>query len=303
MKKLTCLLLSLLIVIDLFSREDTFVRSDESRGTVYINTPNAKTFPLVAYIDGSFPQSVKNNFNALSYLFAQKNIGLFAIEKRGMSEKEIDVAEFEAFDCYENRLSDYAQVVRELRESVPAWDGRLILIGSSEGGKIAPKLSLLFKEKVAGVVLIGSGGGISFGDEIKYQIKQIARANNPDYDETWLETKINEKFKEILSSPHSLNQYYEKTHKWYSYYLKYDLLSDLLQIDAPILMIHGALDTHIPVASADQVKMAFDLNNKGNLTYCRDEDLGHSISKRIDIFLLILQWAEEGLTIQPAVGF
>lgn len=168
---------SLLICLDLFAgiEETSFLRKDQSLATAYVSTPeNSNSFPLVVYIDGSITQSVKNNFSVLSFLFNQKNIGVVAIEKRGITKEGIDYEEFETYDSYENRLGDYIQFVSELNTKLSHWNGQLVFIGSSEGGKIAPQLTLHFASQTMGTILIGSGGGLPFGEEIKYQIKQIA---------------------------------------------------------------------------------------------------------------------------------
>lgn len=298
-------ILSLFVFLDLFavSQETSFLRKDGSLATAYISTPeNTESFPLVIYIDGSLVQSVKNNFTVLSFLFNQKNMGVIAIEKRGITKDNVDFKEFQAHDRFENRLEDYMQFVNELGSKVNNWNGQLIFIGSSEGGKIAPKLTLHFADKTLGTILIGSGGGLSFGEEIRFQIKQIGIENEIEFDEAELDRHIDEKFETILNNPSSLQTYYGNTYQWFASYLNYNLMEDLLRINTPILMIHGALDAHIPVESADLVKTNFNALGKENLTYYRFEDLGHSISKRPDIFLLMVEFSSQYFLIEAAAG-
>lgn len=106
----------------------------------------------------------------------------------------------------------------------------------------------------------------------------------------------------MLNHPFSLQTYFGKTYQWFASYLKYNVFEDLVRIDTPILMIHGALDAHIPIESADLVKMNFDALGKENLTYLRFADLGHSISKRPDIFLLLLAFSSEHFFIEAAAA-
>lgn len=285
-----------LVCLDLFAgiEETSFSRKDDSQATAYISTPeNSESFPLVIFIDGSHMQSVKNNFSVISFLFNQKDIGVIAIEKRGITKDEVNLDEFLAYDCFENRLEDHVQLINELNTKIANWNGQLVFIGSSEGGKIAPKLTLHFADSTMGTILIGSGGGLPFGEEIKYQIKQISIENGNEFNESELDRQIEEKYSMMLSNPYSLKKYYDKTYQWFASYLRYNLLEDLLSINTPILMIHGVLDTHIPVESADLIKINFDNLGKENLTYLRDEDLGHSISKRLDIFMLLLNFSSE----------
>lgn len=298
---------SLFICLDLFCGIETtsFFREDGSQATAYISTPdNSASFPLVIYIDGSFTQSVKNNFSVLSFLFNQKEIGMIAIEKRGITFDSIDEQEFLAYDSFEYRLQDYIQFISELDTNLSNWNRQIMFIGSSEGGKIAPKLALQFADITKGTILIGSGGGLPFGEEIKYQIRQIALNNGSNFVESELDQIIENQYKLILDNPYSLKKWYNKTFQWFYYYLNYNLLEDLLLINTPILMIHGVLDTHIPVESADLVEKAFDEAGKDNLTYARYDDLGHSISKRMDIFMLLLKYSSDHLVNEPAaVGF
>jgi predicted esterase len=285
-----------LVCLDLFAgiEETSFSRNDESQATAYISTPdNSDSFPLVIFIDGSHMQSVKNNFSVISFLFNQKEIGVIAIEKRGITKDEVNLEEFLTYDSFENRLEDHMQLINELNTKIANWNGQLVFIGSSEGGKIAPKLTLHFAESAMGTILIGSGGGLPFGEEMKYQIKQISIANGNEFDGSELDRQIEEKYALMLDNPYYLKKWYDKTYQWFASYLRYNLLDDLLNINTPILMIHGVLDTHVPVESADLIKINFDNLGKDNLTYLRDEDLGHSISKRFDIFMLLLNFSSE----------
>jgi esterase/lipase len=271
------------------SQKEYLTREDSSQAAVFVSTPdNQETFPMVVYVDGSLKQSVKNNFAYMALLFGSKNIGLAAVEKRGIDEGVMDEREWLEHDCYEERLQDHILLINELKNTIPNWNGKLILIGSSEGGKIAPKLSVMFPEVTYGTVLIGSGGGMAFGDEIKYQINQIMLEEGED----GMNDEIENEFAEMLSDPESLKVFFGKTYKWFSSYLQYDLMAELLKIETPLLMIHGVKDANIPVESADLVNMHFEFSEKSNLEYLRFDDLGHSISKRIDIFFAILEWSD-----------
>lgn len=268
--------------------KEYLTREDSSLSAVYYSAPDGKdSFPLVLYVDGSLKQSIQNNFSFLSLLFSTKNIGVVAVEKRGLDNEE----EWLLHDCYEERLSDHVLLIQNLKKMVPGWNGQLILIGSSEGGKIVPRLTLEFPEFTYGTILIGSGGGMSFGDEIRYQINQIMLEDGEDP----IDDEIDQEYAKILNAPSSLTDFFGKTYKWFSYYLRYDLMADLLKIETPLLMVHGVKDTHIPVESADLIQSYFDFAQKNNLEYYRYDDLGHSISKRIDIFFAILEWSDQKL--------
>jgi fermentation-respiration switch protein FrsA (DUF1100 family) len=101
---------------------------------------------------------------------------------------------------------------------------------------------------------------------------------------------VDAKYQKILEQPDSLELWYQKTFRWWASYLQYDPLPEMLQVQIPIYMIHGALDPKIPVESADAVKAAFDEAGKYNLTYVRYADLEHSLKGRDDIYLSMIEW-------------
>lgn len=286
-RSILSLLLFAFVFMDLHAgnKKEYLTRDDSSQMAAFVSTPdNQEAFPMAVFVDGSLKQSVKNNFAYMALLFGSKNIGMAAVEKRGIDDDVTNEREWLEHDCYEERLQDHVLLINELKNTIPNWNGKLILIGSSEGGKIAPKLSVMFPDVTYGTVLIGSGGGMTFGDEIKYQIHQIMH-------EEGMNDGIENEFAEMLNNPESLKIFFGKTYKWFSSYLQYDLMADLLKIETPLLMIHGVKDANIPVESADLVNMHFEFSEKSNLEYLRYDDLGHSINKRIDIFFTILDWS------------
>ncbi|MBS3904744.1 MAG: alpha/beta hydrolase [Simkania sp.] len=288
--------------ISLFAERDniSITREDGSLIQGILDFPDSeKDFPLVIFIDGSHENSVTGNHEKLASLCNAHKIGFLSIEKRGITPKGIDKKEFIAHDCAEERLSDYALLLKQFRVGkIARGNGCCILLGASEGGKIAPQLALAFPSVVQGVVLISSGGGISFAEEMKYQTRQHIRQSNvlrrlgfkirgvifPEEEDKY--------YKKILEMPESLKMYRTKTWKWWASYLRQDLLSTLLKIDMPMYMIHGAKDVIIPVKSADRVKEAFDKAGKTNFEYARYEDLGHALTGREDVYASMMEWIQ-----------
>ncbi|MBX9744873.1 MAG: alpha/beta hydrolase, partial [Chlamydiales bacterium] len=179
---------------------------------------------------------------------------------------------------------------------IPGCNGRIVLLGGSEGGKIAPRLSLEFPTVIQGVVLIGSGGGLSFGEEMKFQsqqlIQQMGTFKRLSYKlrGAMFPKEIEQHYEKMLGEPESLEMCGPKTWKWFASYLRYDLLSDLLKVEAPIYMIHGEEDIMVPVKSADLIQEAFDQAGKTNLQYARYDDLGHALTGREDVYAPMLDW-------------
>lgn len=283
----------------LFSLEKlTFSRADQSFIETYITIPrDDQNYPLILLVQGSDRETVIGNHNSLAERFIPNGIALLSVEKRGINAEGKDSQQFIEHDFFEYRLQDFSTVLAGLEQGIlTKWNGELIILGGSEGGKIAPRLALKFPKHVVGIILVGSGGGIPFSEELKFQIELSSSNMNSFYKfcfkirDMILPRKIDDKYRKILEQPNSLEMWYEKTYRWWSSYLQYDPLPEMLQINIPIYMIHGAFDPKIPVESADAVKVAFDEASKHNLTYVRCADLEHSLKGRDDLYLSMIEW-------------
>lgn len=277
------------------------IHLNRTDGTVvkgYFDRPDSKTeVPVVVFLDGSHATSVIVSHDKLAARFNLRKIGLISLEKRGISRKKIDQDEFRAHDCFAERLQDYILLLKHLKDrKIPGCNGRIVLLGGSEGGKIVPRLSLEFSTAIQGVVLIGSGGGLSFGEEMKFQsqqlIQQMGAFKRFSYKlrGSMFPKEIEQHYEKMLSNPESLEMCGPKTWKWFASYLRYDLLSDLLKVEVPIYMIHGEEDMMVPIKSADLIQEAFDQAGKINLQYARYDDLGHALTGREDVYAPMLDW-------------
>ncbi|MBA3816390.1 MAG: alpha/beta hydrolase [Parachlamydiaceae bacterium] len=302
LKKNLFLIFFVLCTIQLFSLEKLAIqRADQSLIDAYLTIPqDVEQFPLILLVQGSDAETVINNHKALADRFNPYGIAILSAEKRGINADGKDTPQFIEFDFFEYRLQDFSTILQALDHGlIKKWNGALIILGGSEGGKIAPKLALQFPSHVVGVILIGSGGGLSFGEELKFQIETSLNNMNLVYKfcfkirDILIPRKIDAKYLKILEQPDSLEMWYEKTFRWWASYLKYDPLPEMLQINIPIYMIHGALDPKIPVESADAVKAAFDEASKHNITYVCYSDLEHSLKGRDDVYHSMIEWIKK----------
>jgi len=273
-------------------------REDGTAIEVYFDRPDVKEeVPVVVFIDGSHEASVTISHDKLANRFIPKKIGIISLEKRGITSNTIDQSEFRAHDCFEERLQDYLCLLNQIKDrKISGCNGRVILLGGSEGGKIAPRLGLDFSNIVQGLVLIGSGGGASFAEEMKYQsqqlIQQMGALKRLSYKlrGSLFPKEIDQYYDKMLKEPDSLEMCGPKTWKWFASYLRYDLLADLLKLEIPIYMIHGEKDIMVPIKSADLIEQAFSQAGKTNLHYARYQDLGHALTGREDVYAPMLDW-------------
>lgn len=288
-------------VVNLYAHETIYIpRHDESLIEAYLTTPQTDSnFPIIMLIQGSDPESVLANHDALAQRFLPHGIAILSVEKRGINSYAVDKQEFMEHDYFESRLKDFSSVLKVLEEDmIRRWNGRIILLGGSEGGKIAPRLSLDYAHFVSGTVLVGSGGGIPFAEEMKFQIQTAIENQNTvlkfisKIRSYVLPNEIDSQFSKILNHPDSLEICCSKTYRWWAAYLAYDPLPEMLEMNMPIYMIHGALDPKIPVESADAVKAAFEHAEKNNLTYARYDDLGHTLKGRDDVYTPLIEWVK-----------
>lgn len=279
----------------------SFQREDQVVVNGYVSYPEQEAnYPLVIFLDGSNQTSVFENHEKLAAKVNALGMGFVSLEKRGITKNSISKKEFEANDCFEEKYKNYSFLLSQIQQKKLFEESNgVILFGASEGGKVAPKLASNYKERLLGVVLIGSGGGMQFAEEMKFQIEQVMKdkmlISRLGYKlrKALKPHEIDAAFAKIEKKPDSLEIFAHKTWKWFASYFKNDTLDDLLNIDAPIYLLHGKEDKLVPIKSADLVVDAFAKAGKKNLHYVRVLDLGHALTGREDIYTDLFSWMKE----------
>ena len=296
--------LAVLLPYLLFGSFQEISFSMEGKGTVngYLTLPaKATQYPLILFIQGSEDRSCYEGHKRVAAQFTPHGLGVILLEKEGIYKNNIDMPTFLLNDYYESRKDIYLALLENLEKGfLSDWNGQLIIVGLSEGGKIAPVLANVFPKAVLGTIIIGGGGGIPFAQEMEYQSDQFLKQTN---NFTRLMTKVrrsidsnqfSREITKILAHPDSLEFCGIKTFKWAASYLKHDPLPYLLKIDSPVCLIHGVKDLSIPVYSADKVAEAFQKDEKTNLSYFRYEELDHAIkNQHINTYDTMITWIKE----------
>lgn len=296
------ILFFLILTIQLFCAAEKFKfsRLDGSKIHGYLSYPdNQKSYPIILLIDGSGKMSVTTSHNSLASRLNSHGLAVVSIEKRGICDKIIDNKEFWKHYCFSKRVDDHLLLLEKIENNFfPNFNGKLIVLGGSEGGKIAPKISISVPDMIEGVVLIGSGGGLGFEAEMKNQVKNLSSELNfltrwgISIRKIFYPNEIEDVFAKMKKNPESLEMAFNLSYKWFASYLDYDLLSDILKVDMPIYMIHGEKDIMVPIKSADIIHDAFEKTGKKNLTYARYKHIGHSMRGEDKVYSELISWLQ-----------
>ena len=285
--KYLALLLTPLLLFGEF-KEISFSREDDSPIQCYLSTPDiVDTETLIVLVMGSWTRSAHFNHITLAKLLNPHGVSVLTPEKRGVTRTKFDEKIFHDYDCLNGRMKDFDALLSQLE-----WEGKVILLGESEGGKLVPLLTLKHPQKVDGTILFGAGGGLTYKEEMEYQLpiftaesnfiyrvaSKLCRALDPN--------EMEEKFQEMVESP-STNEFFRShTHKWWASYLTYHPFTDIMKLKGPLLIVHGATDLRIPVKSSDLIAKRFREAGKENLTYLRDDDVCHAFGEDIISWIL-----------------
>lgn len=241
---------------------------------LWAEPPGRESYPLFLYLDGSGCGSVTSVVGFMPPLL-DLGLGVLLPEKRGVRVDDqglICSDEFLRTNDRAQRVADALLVVRRARETLPRWDGRLIVAGASEGGAIAPEVALSYPSTIAVVAL--AGGGSSQADEL-LRLEQRKATSPPEREGRT--ARLKKTLDEIRRAPvHDRTWLGEdNTFKRWASFLDYAPIDFFVRLDVPVYVAHGARDEAVPIESADAIADAFSRAGKTNLTYRRYADLDH----------------------------
>jgi dipeptidyl aminopeptidase/acylaminoacyl peptidase len=232
---------------------DVLVHEPSSNGTplawIAIE-PRAQSYPVALYLTGSGCHSVIHSEPYLQAL-ADAGYGVVAPEKRGIA---IDAdgytqctPEYLATNDRQQRIADTELVLSRVRARLSGLDGRLVVIGASEGGQIAPEIATRHPETAA-LIIIGAGGRDQATD-----MKDLAAKRGDD------PKALDATFAAIEADPVSTKTWAGKdnTYKRWASYLRYRPMDYLVKLRVPIFVAQGANDAMSPVESAMAIDEEF----------------------------------------------
>lgn len=261
------------------------LRPDESVLTGYFDPPSGvDTFPIAIGIQGSPNESVWDLHQQFRKEVTGLKMGLITLEKQGIYGPDcMDETEYNKTNCRPHRIKDYLWFIEKLHEGIfPGWDGRIALLGGSEGGAVVASLAHRVPNLVAAIIF-SSGGGIPCVEEIKLVASRYVanEGYSPEDARAFLDF-LNDKIEQIYLDPTPDKKFLDYTHKWWAHHLQSHTIDDLLKIECPLYYSHSEDDDRVPIESADIAAEMFEKLGKKNLTYRRIKGYGHDIRKSCD---------------------
>ncbi len=228
-------------------------------GTLLSPKTGKAPFPVVVTITGSGQQTRDEYlplpglekyrpFRQIAEALASRGIAVLRVDDRGVGKsKGIDTLKVSTSANFADDVRAQVDFLRGRRDVDP---NRIVLLGHSEGGMIAPMVAAS-DPKIAGIVLLAGTG--KRGDAIiAYQVNQGLEGDITLTEESRAKGRAEQRDamrKAIAgdaSAPESLRS------PWMRYFLAYDPLPMIRRVRQPILILQGELDRQV---TADQAEM------------------------------------------------
>lgn len=264
--------------------EFRLLRLDGAEITFYLDQPNTGPFPLVLFLQGSECHSAVGRDNIPSNPASVFGAGFLMIEKYGINsaqnsknDEENCTPEFLRQNTLDQRILDALKVISHLRAQLPRWNQKLLIIGGSEGGMLAPILASLIPETEK-VAMLVAGNGRTMLEDTREALALTAQKHGLGEDKVaQLLAEYDVTTAEIKADPSPKKMYLGHTYRWWNSVLWIKPINWMLDLEIPQLLIHGTADTSVPVVSAHTTVDAFRAAGKNNLTYWEAKDCDHAL--------------------------
>lgn len=214
---------------------------------------------ILLLAQGSGCQSVSTNGNIQRAKSLLPAFAVVTVEKYGVrpGDEPADpyngcAPAFYQHHTVSQRAADYEQVLA-IAKREPWWNGEVVLFGGSEGGAavavVAPRVT------PNAVVVFSTAPAQTFRETFMLSVPPEVAA------------QANAQFARIAANRTSSELWGGNSFRWWSDILDRDLVSDLLSVNAPILVVHGEMDQSAPAVVARKVEGRFRDANRCNLTY------------------------------------
>ena len=217
--------------------------------------PNAGTVAAAVLITGLSPHE-RNNGDApwmtlrdVADALGRAGIAALRVDDRGVGKSTGDKVAFTSFD----KVEDVRTEVAWLRTQAGVDPKRIMLVGYSEGGMIAPMVAA-GDPSIAAIVTL-AGPGVTGMEVARYQVRRPIMRDSKMSDadkEREFAKQLEEALKDL--SPHEAS------------FLSIDPISYDRQVRCPALIIQGATDATVPVRSAERIAAAMRAGGNADVT-------------------------------------
>lgn len=253
--------------------------SNKYEHTYYLETPSKSFFPIIVAIEGSFdkkkgPRSIIGLHHVLSTPLLEAGFALVTLERRGVKGIEVDETLFHQFNLPSQRLADHVGFVEHLKENPPpGWDGRLIILGGSEGGPVAIKLS----HKIApdGCIILAGCQDEPFKELIWdfVQFSKMSDLKNGQYLPATRE-EFDWQCERMKLDPDPTKWWLGQTYLYWSEALDQTEAEEFLGLRCPVMVVAGSKD--LKTESTDRL-VEKGLSQGQEVNYLRVEGMGHQV--------------------------
>lgn len=218
--------------------------------------------------------------------------GTAALEKKGIGEGRVDEKEYARGNSPLKRLADYEQFLAAIK--IPGWNGKIILIGQGEGGKIAAALAAKHPEQILAIALVAAGGGWPASEELlaSFRAEMAGNGFSPQYIHSFL-VQSREQFEGASMKPSPDYNLFGFSYQYWDGLKQFDLLADLSKTQCPIYYVHGDKDDRIPGESV--AFLSENLKEKKNFQMQRMANAGREIIQDKTTYSEAASWIKSRL--------
>jgi pimeloyl-ACP methyl ester carboxylesterase len=179
---------------------------------------------------------------------------------------------------------------------------KIVLLGHSEGSDVVAKVGTL-TDQVSHFGYWSGGGNTQLYDFVLFIRKDVLSGKITKQEGIDRIDSLFAKFKDIRQKPNSISDFWEgHTFRRWNTFIE-PPIENLLKINAPIFVAHGAKDASVPVESSYLIPIEFIRKNKTNLEFRVYPELDHGFEKELqngifedhwnDVFTDFLEWVNE----------
>lgn len=222
--------------------------------------------PAAVLITGLSPHERNNGeapwmpFRDIADALTRAGIAVLRVDDRGVGKSTGDKEKFTTFD----KADDVRTEVAWLRRRVGIDPNRIMLVGYSEGGLIAPMVAS--RDSAIAAVITLAGPGVGGMEVARYQVEQPI-LKNPNIPIANREQEITKELGEALKdlSAHETS------------YLTIDPAVYDRKVSCPALIIQGGADLTVPVRSAERIAAAMRAGGNVDVEVRIFPDVSHSL--------------------------